>query len=60
MMGFHIKIGYKDAIPFIIKIAEFESKISSNNIVKWINSNLIRVEEKDMESYLNEVILEIK
>lgn len=49
----HLKIKYKEATDFIIKIAEYESKIGFEEIKKWIKQKCIIIEEKELENYLS-------
>ena len=49
----HLKIKYKEATDFIIKIAEYESEISFEEIKKWIKQNCIMIDEKELRNYLS-------
>ncbi len=49
----HLKIQYKEATNFILKVAEYDSKVSLGEIKKWIANNCIPIEEKDVENYLS-------
>ncbi|MBU1111331.1 MAG: type II toxin-antitoxin system death-on-curing family toxin [archaeon] len=59
-MGFHFKIEYKEAVIFIIKVAEYESKITFNGIKNWISPHLIKISEEDLVKYIKKIILEVK
>ena len=59
IMGVHFKIEYKEAVLFIIKIAEFESKVTFNEIKEWIKPRLTKIPEKDMVKYIKNIILEV-
>ncbi len=59
LSGFHLKMEYKEAVKFIIEIAKYESKISAKEIREWIEKNIVPVEGKNLEKYLNETILDI-
>ena len=58
-LGFHFKIEYKDAIDFIIRIAEHNSKISFGMIKECLSPHLIQIPERDIAKYINEIILEV-
>lgn len=55
----HLKIQYKEATKFIIKVAEYNSKITLKEIKKWINDNCIEINEKILENYLNKTALNL-
>ncbi len=57
-LGYHFKIGYKDASYFIIKIIDFHSSIPFDVITNWILENSVHMQLIDLESYLNDLILE--
>jgi len=59
IMRCHLKIEYKDALSFIIEIAKYDSKLSLNDIRKWLNKNCVIVEREDIEKYLNKVLVEL-
>lgn len=59
LMRCHLKIEYKNALPFIIEVAKYDSKISLNDIKEWLNQNCKIIEEKDIVKYLKEVLLEL-
>src|SRR3989344_801938 len=50
---FHLKISYKEATDFMIKVADYNSKLDFNNIGKWIEENCHPITEKELESYLS-------
>lgn len=52
-------ISYKEAIPFIVCIAEHESKVTLEEIRKWIENQSKIIEEKDIENYINSVFNEL-
>ena len=58
-MGFHLRVEYKDATQFIMKIAEYKSKVTSEEINDWIQSQLNTIDEKDTGTYINQIIQEI-
>ena len=55
----HLKIQYKEATEFIIKVAEYNSKITLEEIKKWIIENCINIDEKLLENYLNKTALNL-
>lgn len=59
LMGFHLRVEYKDATQFIMKIAEYKSKVTSEEINDWIQSQLNTIDEKDTGTYINQIIQEI-
>ena len=56
LFGYHFKIKYKEALPFLLKIAEYQSKVKSNEIVDWIKTNSIIIEVDEIENYINNLI----
>jgi len=59
LMDFHLKVDYRSATPFIIRIAEHNSKITTSQIKSWIEMNLTSIDEKDIGKYINDVIQEV-
>lgn len=55
--GYHLKIRYKYAVPFIEKIAS--KGVSQSEIIAWLKRNSIKYHEKSAERYLKEIIKEI-
>src|SRR3989339_631137 len=55
----HLKIKYKEATNFIIKIAEYNSKVTFDEIKVWIQENCIPVSEKILENYLSRTFVNI-
>ncbi len=53
----HLNPEYNDAVGFILKVAEYESKITLDDIQKWIRENCLNIDEKDIENYLNKVVV---
>lgn len=49
----HMQIQYKQATQFILKIAEYDSKISFEEIKKWMDDKCLQIEDKDVENYLS-------
>lgn len=58
-MNAHLKVEYKDAVPFIIEVAKHESKVTFDQIKGWVNSHLTNLPHEDLEKYLNETVLDI-
>ena len=59
-MSTHLKVEYKDAVPFIIEVAKHESTITFNQIKEWIKIHLSELPHNSVENYINETILDIK
>ena len=57
-MGAHLKVEYKDAVPFVIEIAKHDSKVTINQIKDWIRSNISELPHEQVEKYINETILD--
>lgn len=55
----HLKIQYEEATNFILRIAEHKSKITFDDIKKWLIENCKIIEEKDVENYLNKTALNL-
>ena len=55
----HLKIQYKEATEFMLKVAEYDSKISLEEIKKWIEDNSLRIDERVLENYLNKTALHL-
>ncbi len=59
LMGFHLKVQYKDAAPFIIEVAKYGSPVTFNDIKEWVKSHLSELPHENLEKYLNETVLDI-
>jgi death-on-curing family protein len=59
IMGFHFKIEYKDAVYFIIKIAEYGSIVTFNEIKDWLKPHVMEIPEKDIGKYIKKLVLEV-
>lgn len=57
--GCHLKTEYSESASFIIKIAEYNSKITFEEIKKWLDENCKPVENKEIENYLNKVFVSL-
>lgn len=55
----HLKIQYKEATNFILEVAKHDSKISFEDIKKWLDKNCSIIEGKDVENYLNKTFVNI-
>ena len=55
----HLKIQYKEATDFMLKVAEYNSKITFEEIKEWIDENCILITEKVVENYLNKTALNL-
>jgi len=49
----HLKIQYQEATNFIIEVAKYNSKISFEEIKKWLDLNCLTIPEKEVENYLS-------
>ncbi|HLD40443.1 MAG TPA: type II toxin-antitoxin system death-on-curing family toxin [Candidatus Nanoarchaeia archaeon] len=58
-MGAHLKVEYKDAVPFIIEVAKYKSTITFNQVKEWINLHLSELSHGNVEKYIKETILDI-
>ncbi len=56
----YLKVNYKEAVPFIIKVAEYESKVKLEEIKRWFDNNSYVIKEDDIESYIKEIFNELK
>ena len=55
----HFKIEYSKALPFILKIAKYNSEIKFKDINEWLDKNCEIIEEKDITTYLNNVLVDL-
>ncbi|GEM_PF-1149025 len=55
----HLKLEYSEAVKFILEIAKYESKLSFDDIRDWLNNSCILIGEKDVESYLKNVLVNL-
>lgn len=55
----HLRIQYKEATEFILNVAEYNSKVTFDDIKKWINENCSLVNPKELENYLNKTALNL-
>jgi len=55
----HLKLQDREATDFMLKVAEYNSKITLGEIKEWINKNCIRIDEKILENYLNKTALHL-
>ncbi len=59
LMRCYLKINYKTALPFILRIAEYNSNITFKDIVDWLKDNCVIINEKDISNYLNQVLVDL-
>lgn len=57
--GCHLKIEYPQAVGFIIKIAEYGSKVTFQQIKDWLDKNCTPVDGKEVENYLNKIFVNL-
>jgi len=55
----HLRIQYKEATEFILNIAEYNSKVTFDDIKRWINENCSLINPKELENYLNKTALNL-
>lgn len=55
----HLMIDYGKAQIFMLKIAEYKSKITYNDIKNWLKENCRIIEEKDVTNYLNKAFVDV-
>ena len=56
--GYHMKLDYKEAIPFILEIAKANSKVKIPEIRKWLKSNSIKLKSrKEIATFLKDAVL---
>ena len=59
ILGRHIILEYKDALPFVLEIAKYNSKVTFNEIKEWIEKNSEPAAGKNIATYLKSVLLEL-
>ena len=55
----HLQIQYKEATEFMLKVAEYDSKVTLEEIKEWISENCIQIPDKVVENYLNKTALHL-
>lgn len=55
----HLTIQYREATKFILSMAEYESKITFEDIRNWLDDKCEIIESKDIENYLNKTALNL-
>jgi hypothetical protein len=55
----HLQIQYKEATKFMIETAKYDSKITFDEIKKWLDNNCNKIEQKDVEVYLNQAFVNL-
>jgi len=53
----HLRIEYREATQFMLDVAEYNSKLTYEDIKKWLDENCITIGDKDVENYLNKVFV---
>jgi death on curing protein len=56
---YHLKINYKKATTFIIEIAEFNSKVTFEEIKEWLDDHCEDIKEKEVDIYLNKAFVDL-
>lgn len=55
----HLKVSYLDASKFIIEIADYNSKVTLDEIKLWLESNCESISDKDIATYLKKVFYDL-
>ena len=55
----HLQTQYLEATQFMLEIAKFQSKIGYDDIKNWLDTNCMIIEEKDIQTYLNKVFVDL-
>ena len=55
----HLQIQYKEATKFMLEIAKYDSKVTFDEIKRWLDDNCTKVEQKDVEIYLNQAFVNL-
>lgn len=53
----HLIIHYGEATTFMLSIADYRSKITYEDIKRWLDKNCKIIEGKDVENYLNKAFV---
>lgn len=55
----HLKTQYREATKFILEVARYDSKITLEEIKKWLDKNCKLIESKDVKTYLNKAFVNV-
>ncbi len=55
----HLRIQYREATKFLLEMARYDSKVTFNEIKKWLDNNCIQIQEKEVENYLNKTFMDL-
>ncbi len=55
----HLSLEYERAVDFVVRVAEYQSKVKSGEIVRWLRRNCKIVKTTDVETYLNQVLVDL-
>ncbi|HEA46570.1 MAG TPA: type II toxin-antitoxin system death-on-curing family toxin [Candidatus Pacearchaeota archaeon] len=55
----HLVTNYSDSVDFILEVAEYNSKRDINEIKKWLNDRCKMIQEKDVSTYLKNVLVNL-
>ena len=57
--GRHIILEYRDALPFVLEISKYNSRVTFKDIKEWIEKNSEPAAGKNIATYLKSVLLEL-
>ncbi|MEK6940801.1 MAG: type II toxin-antitoxin system death-on-curing family toxin [Nanoarchaeota archaeon] len=55
----HLKTQYKEATDFMLEVAKYQSKVSFEDIKRWLDNNCTYIEEGQIKNYLNERFVKV-
>jgi death on curing protein len=55
----HFQTEYSEAVPFILEVAKDNSKITFDEIKRWLKKDCKIIEEKDIKGYLKDVLVNL-
>jgi len=55
----HLFTNYSDSVEFLLEVAKDKSKINFQEIKKWLKARCRKIEEKDVEKYLKDVLYDV-
>lgn len=60
MDDYDVQLKYKEALPFILRIAQYESKVTSAEIKDWLKNNCKQIQDKDRNDALKSLYDELR
>jgi len=58
-LGYHLKIKYEGALPFILKVAEYNNTITKEEIKDWIKNNMEKIKTKKIDRYIKDLYYDL-